>query len=240
MAKSTGSRMNTAQMRDWFTEWCSTNGYKLVDFEWDGARKRYPATCPEGHDCGLTPFQTKARGSRCEVCSYRGRGLLRKASAEARDRFLAWAADNGYTLTDFEWKGVDTAYPAACPNGHACQPRANDVLNQGKGGCASCTGKVWDVFYVVVNPESDVVKFGITSGDPRPRLADHRRNGFTRTVRVLTGMPEGEAADLEREVMTLLRIAGVQPVQGREYFPGPALNMIMYVVSGWFVDACVH
>ncbi|MGW0465605.1 hypothetical protein ACWDX6_10065 [Streptomyces sp. NPDC003027] len=74
------------------------------------------------------------------------------------------------------------------------------------------------MFYVVVDEVSNRIKFGITSGDPRPRLGDHARDGFEVVVRLLAGLPETVAPDLERDVKATLTLAGIKPIRGREYF----------------------
>ena len=92
-----------------------------------------------------------------------------------------------------------------------------------------------DVFYVVYNPATDVLKFGITSGDPRPRLGYHRRDGYTEVLRTFTALPNGEARALEGELKTLMRCAGVAPIINRlEYFPGAARNAVLGTVDAWF------
>lgn len=234
MSQSKPQRMTSAQVRDWFTGWCDSNGYVLAsEFSWVNSRTRYAATCPKGHTCTLLPYAVKGRGDGCEQCSYVNRGLRRKDSQAARARFLDWAAAQGFQLVDFQWKGAMRPHAAVCPRGHACQPRPNDVLNQGKGGCVACRGAAWDAFYVVHHAEAGHLKFGITSGNPKPRLADHRRDGFTAVLRVFMGLPDGEALRLEQELMRLLKLAGVQPVQGREYFPDATLDVVLAVADDW-------
>jgi hypothetical protein len=126
-------------------------------------------------------------------------------------------------------------HPAICPNGHDCRPTPCHV-RAGVGGCAACKNKIFDVFYVVVDEAVGVVKFGITSGNPAPRLRDHRKDGFTEVVRLFRGMGQGEAAILERELLRLLKCAGVAPVRRREYFPVETLNTILYVTDSWVSD----
>jgi hypothetical protein len=87
------------------------------------------------------------------------------------------------------------------------------------------------VLYVVANPVLGRVKFGVTSGDPRGRLADHRRAGYTEIMRVCCDLPT--AAVLERHVQTTLRDARIPPVQGREYYDLSALPVVLDVVDGW-------
>ena len=89
------------------------------------------------------------------------------------------------------------------------------------------------MFYVVTNPVRGRVKFGISSGDPRPRLGDHRRAGYTEEVRVLPDLVD--VAALERHVLSTLRDAGIPATQGREYFDISVLALVLDVVDGWAV-----
>jgi hypothetical protein len=117
-----------------------------------------------------------------------------------------------------------------CRNGHLCSPTPNNI-QRGQGACAACAGKVWDVFYVVANPTTGHVKFGITSGDPGGRLGVHRGAGYTETVRSLPGV--ADAAALERHVIATLRDARVLAVRGREYFDVSALPVVLDIVDSW-------
>jgi hypothetical protein len=104
---------------------------------------------------------------------------------------------------------------------------------QGFGICRACAGKVWDVFYVVVDNENGIVKFGITSGDPRPRLYRHACDGLNSVIRLIEGLPNDVAPRLERAVLAALRDAREEPVRGVEYFPASALGLVLDVVDGW-------
>jgi hypothetical protein len=85
------------------------------------------------------------------------------------------------------------------------------------------------VFYVVINDAAGVVKFGITSGDPRPRLYDHRVVGYERTLFLASGV---NAKSIEDDVKAALAERGYKPVQRVEYFSLDALPAIMETV-GW-------
>ncbi|MFI1485720.1 hypothetical protein [Streptomyces sp. NPDC020747] len=89
------------------------------------------------------------------------------------------------------------------------------------------------MFYVVADEISDTVKFGITSGDPRPRLGIHAREGLDSVVRLVEGLPGDLAPRLERAVRAALRDAREAPVRGREYFPARTLGLILDVTDGW-------
>ncbi|WP_189783032.1 GIY-YIG nuclease family protein [Streptomyces capitiformicae] len=89
------------------------------------------------------------------------------------------------------------------------------------------------MFYVVADEINGVVKFGITSGDPRPRLGDHSRDGFDCVIRLVEGLPGDVALRLEKTILAALRDAREAPVRGREYFPARVLPLITDLVDGW-------
>ena len=104
----------------------------------------------------------------------------------------------------------------------------------GQGVCRQCgRGKGWDVFYVVAS--SEAVKFGITTGDPRPRLKDHRLHGYRDIIRLVTGLPDATALAAEDAVRSALTLAGESPLQGREYFPMHCLALILDVADSWLI-----
>jgi hypothetical protein len=80
---------------------------------------------------------------------------------------------------------------------------------------------------------AEAVKFGITSGDPRPRLRAHARAGFTEVVRLAAGLPGSIAPDAERAVRAALALAGEKAVQGREYFDISCLAIVLDVADPW-------
>lgn len=240
VARRDGKMRRTDRARLDFLAWVADNGFTLTDeLVWKGVAKTYPATCPKGHPCNLRPNSIQQRQGGCLPCGRASRDNPRTSestyhkarSIKARDEFLAWANAEGYRLQDFQWRGTLATYPAVCPRGHACQPCPGHVRT-GVGGCAACKNKVFDVFYVVHNRDACVIKLGITSGDGRLRLRDHARNGFTGVLRVLTGLRQGEAFAMEQELLTLLKLSGVAPVQGREYFQDAITNVVLGYVDG--------
>ena len=79
------------------------------------------------------------------------------------------------------------------------------------------------------------VKFGITSGDPGPRLSDHRRAGYKEVVRTLTGLPGRPG--LEDDVRKTLTLAGIKPLRGREHYDISALPVILDVADNYLLGA---
>jgi hypothetical protein len=149
----------------------------------------------------------------------------------AEERFRSTLTAGGYTPAYSEWRGIKAPHAVTCAAGHECAPHPNAVM-KGQGICRACVSG-WDAFYVVRNPETDVVKLGVTSGDPRPRLANHARDGYTEVVRSWRDLPGTTAGELEAESLKLLRLAGIRPVRGREYFPGAVLGMVLHVADAW-------
>ncbi|WP_144317010.1 hypothetical protein [Streptomyces sp. sk226] len=135
-----------------------------------------------------------------------------------------------------KWLGSGKLHRLRCAAGHECAARPNDVQG-GDGICGRCAGHEWDAFYVVLNDDDGHVKFGITSGDPRARLRRHRRDGFLRVVRLLTGLPDDTARGVEKAVIATLQLAREKPVRGREYFDGRVLATVLDIVDHYPIAA---
>jgi hypothetical protein len=178
--------------------------------------------CPVGHHCNPTPTHISGGRGLCRVCAGRD-------PAAAEEAFRATVERLGGTVLG-EYKGANTRVLVRCSQGHENAPRPGSV-NFGTGICLVCAGRVSDVFYVVTGPGG--LKFGVSSGDPRPRLSDHRRIGYGTVARLYEGLADTTARDLERELRNLLKAAGVSPVRGREYYSIEALNTVLYVVDDW-------
>lgn len=101
-------------------------------------------------------------------------------------------------------------------------------------------GRLWDAFYVLLNEEDQTVKFGITSGDPRPRIKVHARDGYSTAVRLMKDLPAGVARELEKTMIATLKLAGVEPVRGFEYFHASALPVIVDIVDHYPIPSPVR
>ncbi|WP_407842143.1 hypothetical protein ACE1OC_43105 (plasmid) [Streptomyces sp. DSM 116496] len=84
---------------------------------------------------------------------------------------------------------------------------------------------------MVTDDEREVVKFGVTGGDPRPRLSDHRRDGLGIVIRLIENLPDGIALEIENSIRLALRDAKETPTRGREYFPGRCTGLILYTID---------
>lgn len=129
-----------------------------------------------------------------------------------------------------EYLGAREPHHIRCVNGHDRSPTPDNVL-RGQGICKLCAWADQDVFYVVTGAPTLGLKFGITSGDPKSRLASHRCAGYVTIVRLFTELPQRIAAELEQELKTALIASGFSPVRGREYFGIDALPVVLGIVD---------
>jgi len=190
-------------------------------------RRRHSAVrvrCAAGHECRPTPGSVISGNGECAACA-----VTNPVVAEAR--FRARVAELGGEVLE-PYQGGGTPVRVRCAAGHECKPRPSSVI-AGRGICRVCAGRVWDVFYVVANPTAARIKFGITSGDPRPRLTTHRQSGYQKIVRLLTDLPGVVAPELEHAVRAALALAEVAPIRGREYYDISALAIVLDMADNW-------
>jgi hypothetical protein len=195
--------------------------------KWLGSDKRHRVRCAGGHECKPVPSAARRWGTICPVCSGKD-----PAASEAKS--LSRLKDLGAVPLYETWRGTHEPHRVRCSGGHDCAPSPSDVL-QGHGVCRYCVGKDWDAFYVVTSGQ--VVKFGVTSGNPNPRIRAHANQGYSSIVRLATGLPGTRAPDTERAVMAALALSGEKPVRGREYFDISCLALILDVADSWLSDA---
>ncbi len=200
-------------------------GGVVVEEAWKGKDEPHACLCQEGHRCAPRPGHLRRGVGLCRTCAGSD---PRVAEAAFRARVEALGGE----VLEPKWLGNGKPHRIRCREGHECTPSPTSV-QRGNGICRLCAGHKWDVFYVVVDEISGTLKFGITSGDPRPRLGIHARDGFDRVVRLYEGLPGDLAPRLERAVRAALRDAREAPVRGREYFPARALGLVLDVVDGW-------
>ena len=183
--------------------------------KWLGMRRKHHVRC--ARRSRLLPG-----GAKCLAVTGSAGPARARTPAAAEAAFRARLVKLGATPLFDEWLGNHYGHHVRCAAGHDCYPLPAGV-QQGEGVCGKCRGNLWDVFYVVKNEEQFRVKFGVTSGDARPRLADHRVAGYRTVVRLLTGLPDRAAPDAERAVKAALAMAGEKPVRGTEYFDASCL-----------------
>ena len=188
-----------------------------------GAQQKHHVICAAGHDCWTRPTSVQRGDGICSTCA--GNDTLAAETA-----FRARVTELGGTPLYRQWRGVLTGHLVRCPRGHESAPRPSGV-SRGGGICSTCAGRIWDAFYVVSAPLA--VKFGITSGNPRPRLTDHARDGFTTVIRCRTALPEKVAEQAERAVLSALALAKEAPLKGKEYFDISCLALILDVADSY-------
>lgn len=206
-----------------FCELVAERGGRVLEPGPLGSGKQHRVWCPQGHETKAIPQIVRLGGGICGECSP-------VSTTRAEREFRRAVAEFGGRITEPSWLGSTKPHRVICVLGHEVRTRPADVA-QGHGICRKCANRTWDVFYVVVNEASQVIKFGITSNDTRRRLSRHRKDGFRSVITTIVGMPD--AADLERAVVMTLRLAGIPPVQGREYYDIAALPVILDVVDNW-------
>jgi hypothetical protein len=197
--------------------------------EWLGVRHTYHVRCANGHDRYPQASNVLNGHGICRPCS-------QGDSVTAEVAFRSRVAELGAVPFFSEWLGNHKGHHVRCAAGHDCWPRPAGV-QQGEGICGKCRGSAWDVFYVVAHEGQSRVKFGVTSGDARPRIADHRGAGYRTVVRLLTGLPDRIALDTERAVKAALAMVGEKPVRGMEYFDLSCLGLILDVADSWLTPA---
>lgn len=218
--------------RDPVTAWrlfrtrVEAQGGTVLEESWKGSQAPHRVRCSEGHEAAPRPSNVAGGGGVCAACSGR--------SAEyARKSFLESVAASGGVVLEGAWKGVNEPHRVRCVEGHEVTPTPGNV-HRGQGVCRVCANRVYDVFYVVAG--NSLVKFGISSGDPKARLADHKRAGLDRQLFLRTGLPQGMALSLEGAMIHALNRAGHTPVQGREYFPDSCTDFIVGLVHAALPD----
>lgn len=200
-------------------------GGTVLEVEWRGVHTPHRILCAAGHERSTQPSHVSSGRGLCLTCA-------RKDPVLAEQEFRARVAELGGTILEPEYLGANVPHRIRCAEGHEGSPRPTHVQS-GEGICRRCAGKAWDAFYVVANTEAGLIKFGITSGDPRPRLARHAKDGFKHVLRTLTGLPGSVAPDLERSVMATLRLAGDAPVRGREYYNDRVTAVVLDTVDNF-------
>jgi hypothetical protein len=186
--------------------------------------------CVFGHVRPVLPSNTQQRGFRCSACAGRDPDL---AFADFKARLARLPIPITLDPSETGWHLNQQTYQAHCAESHPCLPMPNRIKN-GRGGCDICANKYSDVFYVVTGPNG--LKFGITSGDPRSRLNDHKRisgGGYDTTVRLWTGLrPFGRAREVELDLKDALAGRCHHALPGtKEYFLAASLPLVLRVLD---------
>lgn len=217
-----GHHSETTKMA--FYERVHALGGEVIEPTWLGVDHPHRVRCALGHIVTPRPFGVARGVGICRLCAGQD-------SEAAWARFRSQVADLGGVVLEPQWLGANQQHRVRCAMGHEVSPRP-DHVSRGIGVCRRCAGRSWDVFYVVVDRVESRLKFGITSGDPRPRLTDHAHDGYGETLLCLRSLPDGAALAIERAVRSALTQAGERPVRGREYFDISVQGLVFDVVAG--------
>lgn len=217
------SRTDSATAWKEFKQKTKATGGAVIEPRWLGKAAPHRAICPNGHQYSPTPNNVRDGTGLCRVC-------VGSDPETAWRKFRERVEELGGEVVESAWFGVDMPHRVTCRDGHLVTPRPTSV-QQGQGICRECAGKIWDAFYIVQDESAMIVKVGITSGSPRPRLMLHARDGFTKVLLTATGLPSKVAPELETAVLRALTQAGISPVRGREYFDMTAKDLILEIVD---------
>lgn len=194
-------------------------GGTVVEPSWLGKGAQHRVICANGHPFTPTPNNIRTGTGRCLKC-------IGVDPVQCWAWFKARVEELGGAVLEPRWLGDGVPHRLICRDGHEVSTIPSGV-KQGQGICRRCAGKTWDAFYVVEGPAS--VKFGITSGDPRPRLQTHARDGLTTQLLLEVNLPGDFAPGLETFIRLALADEGLVPVRGREYFPPEATPLILSI-----------
>ena len=197
----------------------------MLEPVWLGVSTPHRVRCAAGHECTPRPGNVIRGLGICLTCAGRDPRVAEAA-------FRARLAELEATMLEPVWLGTDTPHRVRCAAGHEGRPRPGGVA-RGEGICRVCAGRVWDVFYVVATDPLAQIKFGITSGDPRPRLRRHKADGYSQRILVLEGLPGTAAPEIEVAAIAALKLADIEPLHGREYYTADALAIVLDIADNY-------
>ena len=180
--------------------------------------------CKFGHPCSPLPCNLyKENRGLCKTCA-----ICDPAVAKA-NFWAAVEAVRGRVVG--EYFNCDTKVDCVCEFGHPCNPKPNSV-QQGGGICATCAGQIHTVFYITTGPRG--LKLGVGSREGKPRLDQHRRDGYYGPGdpdRLWTELPGRVADDTEDLILVMLKNRGHKPIRGHEYFGIELLPVMLGIVD---------
>jgi hypothetical protein len=215
------SGRDSALIAEHFREKLEEIGAILLEPKYLGSQNRHKARCRFGHIWYPQPSAFLNRKMGCGQCQAKGN------KKQAESAFRKALALNGAILLSPEYINAHTPHRVQCWAGHVCSPIPTNI-QRGQGICAECSGKVWDIFYVVRHESGKSVKFGITSGTGKPRIANHFAAGYTQVIRFIT-VPDALA--IERAIRERLVNSGFIPIRGREYYDIQAMKIILDTIK---------
>jgi hypothetical protein len=205
-------------------------GAELLE-PYHGKRFNHRVRCAAGHEVTCSAGSVMNGRGPCFICGMANHPGIAAARAAAEAAFRVILDREGAELLE-PYRGRHEPHRVRCAAGHEVRPHPGSILG-GTGICRICAGYEWDVFYIVRNPSAGEVKFGITSGDPRPRLANHRAAGYRERVLVLEGLPGTVAPEIEAAAIAALKLAGIKSLRGREHYGAEALAIVMDIADNY-------
>lgn len=225
-AKATGSFCSVCVGRNADAAWqafCSLVaelGGTVLEAEWQGNHNSHRIVCAGGHAITVRPSKVTSRKRiPCRRCSH-------ERCATQFEELVK--AQGGAPLEPY--KSAAAKHRVRCAEGHEVKQTPAHLV-AGHALCRRCAYRSWDAFYVLIDEVNGLVKFGITTGDPRRRLRDHSKDGFDQVVRLHEGLPGDVAPELERMIIGALSDAREESVRGREYFPIRVLPLVLDLVD---------
>lgn len=230
-------RFNTARTK--FITRITELGGTIIDTSYDylDTTTRIECLCPNGHTCYVSPNSVISGNGMCDKCGRAKAMEYRRNTQGIRtwEEFVERVEDMGGVVIEKDYLGAIVPHKCICINAHKCSPRPHDI-NRGEGICHKCIGMIWDVFYIVSDIDKTAIKFGISSRTGRKRLSQHALNGYTETIRLYSGLPDGIAKQTETACIIELENNGFLPVYGREYFDYSALPIVLERVTQCIMD----
>lgn len=206
-----------------FQDRVAQQGGTVLEPAWLGKDVPHLVRCGKGHEVTPTPGSVRCGRGICRACAGLDPDL-------AWREFKAAVAKLGGEVLEPEYLGAKAYHAVRCGNGHTTTTRPTGV-REGVGICRYCKGKHWDVFYVVTDETAELVKFGVTSGNPRRRLGQHARDGFDHVELLVEDVPGTAAHDTENAAKSLLAERGAVAARGTEYFHLRWLPTVMAAAS---------
>lgn len=205
-----------------FKDRVSKLGGTVLEDKYLGKDRPHKVVCKAGHSTSKRPSGLRDGQGLCLTCA-------NKDPIEAENGFHERVENLGGTVLG-KWINALTPTHVICRNGHDCYPRPGNI-KQGRGICRFCSNKTWDIFYIVVNKNLNILKIGITSGDPRPRLLNHKSNGYEDIILIVNNP---NAHDLENFILRSLRANKYSPSIRNEYFDLKYINSIYASIEEWY------
>lgn len=211
--------LNESEIR--YIEFLIKHGGKQNWEKWLGTQLPHQIICSNGHVISPNPTSCISNGR--IVCRY----CAGQDTYIAEAKFIDILIKRNAVPMWIVWYGTHKKHTIECEFGHKTDVIPTNVI-RGQGICRYCAHMFWNIFYIVHNPSSNIIKFGITSTNERSRLITHTSNGFTELLYLIRNI---DAKSLEDEIKILLDDNNYHPIIGYEYFNDNVLPLILNRIS---------